>query len=67
VTEFKQALREAKQSPISTLIEIPVNADSMSGAYDSWWRVAVAEVSPADEVVQAHQAMEDRIKQVKPY
>ncbi len=67
VTEFKQALREAKQSAISTLIEIPVNADSMSGAYDSWWRVAVAEVSPADEVVQAHQAMEDRIKQVKPY
>ncbi len=66
-TEFKQALEDAKQSSISTLIEIPVNANSMSAAYESWWRVAVAEVSPANKVKQAYQAMEKQIKQVKPY
>ena len=67
VTELKQALQEAKQSVTSTLIEIHVNANSMSAGYESWWRVAVAEVSTADEVKQAYQAMEDKLKQVKPY
>ncbi|MCZ6503520.1 MAG: thiamine pyrophosphate-dependent enzyme, partial [Gammaproteobacteria bacterium] len=67
VTEFNQSLQEAKQSSISTLIEIHVNANSMSGGYESWWRVAVAEVSTADEVKQAYQTMENKVKQVKPY
>jgi len=67
VTEFKQALVDAKQSPISTLIEIHVNANSMSAGYESWWRVAIAEVSTADEVKQAHRATENHIKHVKPY
>lgn len=67
VTEFEQALQEAKRSPTSTLIEIHVNANSMSAGYESWWRVAVAEVSTADEVKQAYRAMENNVKQVKPY
>ena len=67
VAELKQALDEAKRSPVSTLIEIPVEANSMSGVYDSWWRVAVAEVSTADEVNQAFLDMENHVKQVKPY
>ena len=67
VTELKQALHEAKRSPASTLIEIPVNANSMSEAYDSWWRVAVAEVSTADAVKQAYRAMGNHVKRVKPY
>ena len=67
VTELKQALHEAKRSPASTLIEIPVTANSMSEAYDSWWRVAVAEVSTADAVKQAYRAMGNHVKRVKPY
>ncbi len=67
VAELKQALDEAKRSPVSTLIEIPVEANSMSGVYDSWWRVAVAEVSTADEVNRAFLDMGNHVKQVKPY
>ncbi len=67
VTEFKQALADANQLSTSTLIEIRVNANSMSAGYESWWRVAVAEVSTADEVRQAYRAIENNVKQVKPY
>ena len=67
VTELKQALQQAKQSSISTLIEIHVHPQSMSGGYESWWRVAIAEESTNDEVKQAYQAMANNIKKVKPY
>ncbi|PIE04869.1 MAG: 3D-(3,5/4)-trihydroxycyclohexane-1,2-dione acylhydrolase (decyclizing), partial [Spirochaetales bacterium] len=43
--ELKTAVKEAKESPVSTLIDIKVDFDSMSGGYGSWWRVGTPEVS----------------------
>ena len=43
--ELKQALKEAKKSTVSTLIDIKVDWDSMTDGYMNWWRVGTPEVS----------------------
>lgn len=64
---FKQALAQAREQNISTVIEIPVLADSMSKGYESWWRVGVAETSNQQSVRDAHQKMQTRIQSAKVY
>lgn len=66
-TDLLSALSAAKQQTISTLIEIPVLADSMSKGYESWWRVDVAAVSNQATVNAAHQLMQEKIKLAKVY
>lgn len=51
--DLKAALKEAKESPVSTLIDIKVDFDSMSGGYESWWRVGTPEVSKKPAVEKA--------------
>lgn len=55
--ELRTAVREARKSPVSTLIDIKVGFDSMSDGYESWWRVGTPEVSEKPEVVQASREM----------
>jgi len=65
--EFQNALQQAKKQPISTVIEVPVLPGTMSKGYQSWWRVGVAEVSSNQAVIDAHHAMQEKIKLAKMY
>lgn len=67
VDELEILLTKAKQSSISTVIDIDVLPGTMSNGYESWWRVGVPEISQAPEVLDAHQAMQQKIKLVKAY
>ncbi len=63
--ELKTALKEAKKSPVSTLIDIKVDFDSMSGGYGSWWRVGTPEVSEKASVLKANQELVTHIAKAK--
>jgi 3D-(3,5/4)-trihydroxycyclohexane-1,2-dione acylhydrolase (decyclizing) len=65
--ELRIAVTEAKESPVSTLIDIKVGFDSMSDGYESWWRVGTPEVSEKPEVVQAHRELKEQITKVKQF
>ncbi|MCL1127317.1 3D-(3,5/4)-trihydroxycyclohexane-1,2-dione acylhydrolase (decyclizing) [Shewanella surugensis] len=64
---LKIALQAAKKAEGSTLIEMKVDPKTMSGGYDSWWRVGVAEVSKSEAVIQANSNMATNINHAKKY
>ena len=65
--ELRRALEKAKRSPVSTLIDIKVDFDSMSDGYESWWRVGVPEVSEKASVVEAHRRMEEMVERARKF
>ncbi|WP_433707768.1 3D-(3,5/4)-trihydroxycyclohexane-1,2-dione acylhydrolase (decyclizing) [Paenibacillus illinoisensis] len=56
--QLEQALRDARNESVTTLIEIPVVPGTNAGGYESWWNVGVPEVSTEEKVVSAHHAMQ---------
>ncbi|WP_336784426.1 3D-(3,5/4)-trihydroxycyclohexane-1,2-dione acylhydrolase (decyclizing) [Paenibacillus illinoisensis] len=56
--QLEQALRDARNESVTTLIEIPVVPGTNAGGYESWWNVGVPEVSTEQKVVNAHHAMQ---------
>ncbi|MHA1680278.1 MAG: 3D-(3,5/4)-trihydroxycyclohexane-1,2-dione acylhydrolase (decyclizing) [Promethearchaeota archaeon] len=64
---LKEALVESKESDITTLIHVKIKRFSQSGNYDSWWRVAVAEVSKMDGVKKAREEMNALVKTAKKF
>jgi 3D-(3,5/4)-trihydroxycyclohexane-1,2-dione acylhydrolase (decyclizing) len=62
--QLKEALALAKQETVTTLIEIPVVPGTNTGGYESWWNVAVPEVSVSDKVAQAGKEMNTKIQTV---
>ncbi len=65
--ELEKAVKEAAESPVSTLIDIKVDFDSMSGGYESWWRVGTPEVSKKPAVVDAAKDMMKHVSQARQY
>lgn len=65
--ELKTALAEAKESPVTTLLDIKVDFDSMSGGYESWWRVGTPEVSKKETVLKANKELVKNIAEAKQY
>jgi len=65
--ELRDAVEKAKKDTVSTLIDIKVLPGTMSGGYESWWRVGVAEVSKSEKVKAAYEAMEEEIKKAREY
>jgi len=65
--ELKEAVEDAKKQTVSTLIDIKVLPGSMTGGYDSWWRVGVPEVSVNKDVEEAHRKMQEHVKQTRKY
>jgi len=63
--ELKKAIEESKKSKVSTLIDIKVDFDSMSGGYDSWWRVGTPEVSKKKSVEDASAQLKEEIKKTR--
>ncbi|MFC9712797.1 3D-(3,5/4)-trihydroxycyclohexane-1,2-dione acylhydrolase (decyclizing) [Paenibacillus sp. NPDC056933] len=56
--QLEQAIRDARNETVTTLIEIPVVPGTNAGGYESWWNVGVPEVSTEEKVVTAHHAMQ---------
>lgn len=65
--ELDEAIQAAKKQNQSSVIVLPILPKTMSNGYQTWWRVAVAEVSKSPEVVQAHQEMAQQLEHVKAY
>ena len=65
--DLRKAVAEAKESKVSTLIDIKVGFDSMSDGYDSWWRVGTPEVSEKPAVVKANRELKENIAEVRQY
>lgn len=55
ITELEQAIIRAKASTISYLIAIDTDASITTDNGDSWWDVAIPEVSNSEKVKNAHQ------------
>jgi 3D-(3,5/4)-trihydroxycyclohexane-1,2-dione acylhydrolase (decyclizing) len=60
--EFKQALQESKTFDRTTVIVVETNRDVRVPGYESWWDVAVAEVSDNPKVTRARREYEDARK-----
>lgn len=67
VEELRAALAMVKESKVSTLIDIKVLPDTMTGGYDSWWRVGVPEVAERETVRDAYDRMNQGIRKTKKY
>ncbi|WP_020612206.1 3D-(3,5/4)-trihydroxycyclohexane-1,2-dione acylhydrolase (decyclizing) [Sediminispirochaeta bajacaliforniensis] len=65
--ELRKAMSEAKKSTVSTLIDIKVDFDSMSGDYESWWRVGTPEVSLKQSVLDAHDRLIKEIAKARQF
>jgi 3D-(3,5/4)-trihydroxycyclohexane-1,2-dione acylhydrolase (decyclizing) len=65
VEEFRRAVRKALRESRSTVIDVKVTAKSMTGGYDSWWRVGTAEVSRNPRVVEAAARMKKEIERAR--
>ncbi|SMO41685.1 3D-(3,5/4)-trihydroxycyclohexane-1,2-dione acylhydrolase (decyclizing) [Melghirimyces algeriensis] len=65
--ELREALDDAKKQTVSTLIDIKVLPKTMTGDYESWWHVGVAEVSGNPRVRQAYRDKEENLKRARPY
>jgi 3D-(3,5/4)-trihydroxycyclohexane-1,2-dione acylhydrolase (decyclizing) len=53
VAEFREAVQRALAEKGPVLIDAKVGPKSMTGGYDSWWRVGTAELSANPEVEKA--------------
>ncbi|GAC1428477.1 MAG: 3D-(3,5/4)-trihydroxycyclohexane-1,2-dione acylhydrolase (decyclizing) [Terriglobales bacterium] len=60
--EFRNALKEAKQLDRTTVIVLETDRDTRVPGYDSWWDVAVAEVSNSKSVQEARAKYEEARK-----
>ena len=67
VEDLRAAVEDARKQERSTLIDIKVIPKSMTGGYESWWRVGTPEVSESASVGKAHQAMERNIRRARSY
>lgn len=65
IVEFKQALQKAKQLDHTSVIVIKTDREVRVPGYESWWDVAVAEVSKMPSVKKAREEYEKKIRQEK--
>lgn len=67
LAEFKSALEEARATDRTTLIVVETDPDVGVPNYESWWDVAVAEVSEIESVQQARKKYEKARKSQRYY
>ena len=65
--DLYEALEDAKNQTVPTLFDIKVAHKSMTGGYDSWWRVGVAEVSESERVQECYEDMKANIEKARLY
>lgn len=67
VEELRAAVAESKKSDVSTLIEIMVLPGTMTGGYESFWRVGTASVAEKESVREAYEKLHDVVKTLRKY
>ncbi len=65
IAELDGAIAAARSADRASLVEVKVDPESMTGGYESWWRVGVAEVSASRAVEEAARAMRERSEQAR--
>jgi 3D-(3,5/4)-trihydroxycyclohexane-1,2-dione acylhydrolase (decyclizing) len=65
--ELRRATASALATNRTCLIDVKVSAKSMTGGYDSWWRVGVPEVSSRPAVREAFDAARNSLNRARPY
>jgi 3D-(3,5/4)-trihydroxycyclohexane-1,2-dione acylhydrolase (decyclizing) len=63
--EFRRAVRKALKESRSTVIDVKVTPKSMTGGYDSWWRVGTAEVSRNPRVMEAAARLKREVERAR--
>ncbi|MBP2034088.1 3D-(3,5/4)-trihydroxycyclohexane-1,2-dione acylhydrolase (decyclizing) [Clostridium algifaecis] len=67
IDELKNALKDAKNQKVSTLIDIKVLPKTMTDGYDAWWHVGVAEVSNRKSIQDAYAERQKRLSSARKY
>lgn len=67
IAELQTALFDAKKSSTTTAIVIEVDREQRVPGYESWWAVAVGEVSEVEESQQARRAYEQSAKPIRDF
>ncbi len=67
IEEFSAALKKARQIETTTVIVIETDREERVPGYESWWDVAVAEVSTNPEVQKARIEYEEKLLKEKYY
>ena len=67
LNELKQALKDAKAMQQTTVIVVETDGSACVPGYDSWWDVAVAEVSEMESVREARVRYEGARKRERQY
>ena len=62
INSVQNALKEAKKQKKTTVIVVEVDREVRVGGYESWWDVAVAEVSENPQVESAREQYEKEVK-----
>ncbi len=65
--ELAKAIRGALASDRSTLIDIKVGRKTMTGGYESWWRVGTPEVSNNPATLKASEDLKSRVGRLRDY
>ncbi len=67
VDQLRFSLEKARSENVSTLIEVKVLPDTMTGGYHSWWRLGVPEVSNSKATRDSHLEMAREISKARAY
>ena len=67
VDQLSCSLEKARCEMVSTLIEVKVLPETMTGGYHSWWRVGVPEVSNCKATQESHLEMSREIRKARAY
>ena len=67
IADFKAALQQSRQAECTTVIVVQADREVRVPGYDSWWDVAVAEVSTIESVQQARAQYEEARKKERNY
>ena len=65
--ELRSAITEGRKVDGPVVVDVKVTEKSMTGGYESWWRVGVPEVSSRESVRDARKDLEEHLKQVRQY
>jgi 3D-(3,5/4)-trihydroxycyclohexane-1,2-dione acylhydrolase (decyclizing) len=67
IAELHEAVKKALKETSSTVIDVKVTPNSMTGGYASWWRLGIAEVSRNKKVVEAARRLKGEIAKTRQY
>ncbi|TVQ36517.1 MAG: 3D-(3,5/4)-trihydroxycyclohexane-1,2-dione acylhydrolase (decyclizing) [Spirochaetaceae bacterium] len=65
--ELRSAIAEGRSVDGPVVIDVKVTEKSMTGGYESWWRVGVPEVSSRTSVRDARKDLEKHLKKVRQF